>query len=77
MPTLNETLITEVINGDVEKVKELIKDGADVDAKNEAGFSALYLAFKHGHPRVAKCLYRRGVDFTTLLTDFKKEHGIP
>ena len=76
MPTLNENLITEIINGDLDEVKQLLKDGADVDAKDIAGFSAIYLAFKHGHRAVAKYLYRRGADFTVLLSDFAKDHNL-
>ena len=76
MPTLNENLITEIINGDLDEVKQLLKDGADVDAKDIAEFSAIYLAFKHGHRAVAKYLYRRGADFTVLLSDFAKDHNL-
>lgn len=76
MPTLDENLIAEVIKGDLEQVKHLIKDGANIDTKDIAEFSAIYLAFKHGHRAVAKYLYRRGADFTVLLSDFAKEHNL-
>lgn len=73
MPTLDEQLLAEIIGaGDEETIKQLIKDGADIDAKDGDGYSALYLAFLQGHRRIAKILFRKGADFTVLLADFKR-----
>ena len=45
-----------VMAGDAKKVAELIEQGADVNEKNEAGYSALQKAFENGYNDVVKLL---------------------
>jgi len=51
-----------VTQGDLETVKSLIADGADVNAKYGKRGTALYLAIKSGHTDVARLLIDKGAD---------------
>jgi ankyrin repeat protein len=51
-----------VTHGDVEGVRELITAGADVNARNRYGQTALMLAAHHGHLQVAEALVEAGAD---------------
>ena len=58
----NDELIEAAKNGDVEKVKQLIAQGADVSAKVEYGRIALILAAMEGHTKIVKLLIQAGAD---------------
>ena len=45
-----------------EKVKELINNGADIEAKNNNGYTSLMSASDRGHSEVVKLLIEKGVD---------------
>jgi ankyrin repeat protein len=45
-----------------EVVALLIQHGADVNAKTDSGFVALFWAARYGHDRVAKVLIEHGAD---------------
>lgn len=55
-------LINAVRTGDVKKVKELIKAGADVNAKDDRAGTALMLASQNGNNKLVELLIRAGAD---------------
>jgi ankyrin len=48
--------------GDVESIKKLLAGGADVNAKNKGGYTALHLAAKRGQAAAAKALLEAKAD---------------
>jgi len=46
--------------GDLEKVKQLLESGADVNAKNKYGWTALILASEEGHKEIVELLKSYG-----------------
>jgi ankyrin repeat protein len=60
--SLNEELLDASKKGDVEKVKKLLKEGADVNAKDRFGFTPLHYTALNGHFEVVKLLIERGAD---------------
>jgi len=57
-----ELLFRSVRRDDYFKVKRLIEEGADVNAQNNYGDTALMIASKRGHTEVAKLLIEEGAD---------------
>ena len=51
-----------VTHGDVEGVRELLAAGADVNARNQHGQTALMLAAHRGHLQVVEALVEAGAD---------------
>jgi cytohesin len=49
-------------SGDADKVKRLIKDGVDKEAKNEEGFTAIHLASQKGHGTIIESLLAAGAE---------------
>jgi hypothetical protein len=60
--SLNEELLDASKKGDVEKVKKLLKEGADVNAKDRFGFTPLHYTALNGHIEIVKLLIERGAD---------------
>lgn len=52
-------------DGDIEQVKSLISKGADINAKDEDGDTALHIAIDHGRQDVVKPLLDKGADINT------------
>jgi ankyrin repeat protein len=52
--------------GDKSLVKACLRMGADVNAQNFAGSSALHHCYGHGFPGLADYMRRRGADDTLL-----------
>ena len=50
------------IHGDLEGIRELLRDGADVNARNRHGQTALMLAAHRGHLKIADVLVEAGAD---------------
>jgi ankyrin repeat protein len=59
---MSRDLILASMKGDVEKVKSLLDSGADVNAKDQRGWSALLWAMRAGHQNVVKVLLDRGAE---------------
>ena len=55
-----EVFFQSVRSGDFAEVKRLIEEGADVNAQNNYGGTALMRASQEGHPEVAKLLIEAG-----------------
>ena len=67
---LNDRLIDAAKNEDIKNVRELLANGADVDAKDKNGETALHWAACDGRVDVAKILIEKGAD-----VDAKDNHG--
>ena len=50
----NSIFFTAIENGDISKVRELLKNGTDVSSTNAEGWSALHLAVKANKPAIVK-----------------------
>lgn len=69
-------------NGELEKVKKLISEQADLELKNEAGFTPLIAAAEEGHLLVVKYLIKNGANviaqnskgFTALHSAAENHH---
>ncbi|MCG2710706.1 MAG: ankyrin repeat domain-containing protein, partial [Thermodesulfovibrionales bacterium] len=55
-------LSTAAKRGDINAVKELLNQGADVNEKNDSGNTALMSAALEGHPEAVKFLIEKGAD---------------
>ncbi|MCY3547366.1 MAG: hypothetical protein F4Z31_13495 [Gemmatimonadetes bacterium] len=55
-----DALLDAARRGELEVVRELIRSGADVDAKRGDGMTALHLAAERGHDAVARALIAAG-----------------
>ena len=61
----NLAILEAAETGDLEKVKSLIESGADVNIKNNGGWSPLYMAAAGGHLDVVKLLIAKGANVNT------------
>jgi hypothetical protein len=68
---LNKQLFEAVRRGDVEEVRELLEKGADVNAKNNDGWTPLHDAAGHDHVDFARLLVENGADVNAKNNDGK------
>ncbi len=61
-PNKNAQLIQAAYDGDLQTVQTLLADGAEVNARNNRGVTALIMAAMEGHTEVAKFLLEKGAD---------------
>jgi len=67
---LNLKLGNAAFDGDLEKVQEYIKRGADINYQEPLyGTSALYLALKNNHKEIAKYLIEQGANVNIMTYD--------
>ena len=59
---LNNKLLSAAINGDIRKVKESIANGADVNAKDNDGETALHYAARREYIDVVKVLVENRIN---------------
>ena len=60
-----QTIVEAAENGTVEDVEYFIKQGSDVNAKNESGITPLWGAVRQNNLEIVKLLVENGADFIT------------
>ena len=66
---LNEKMIEAATNGKADEVNRLIDEGADPNAKNSGGLTALHRAVFYGHKDVVRVLLDRGANPNATQND--------
>jgi len=56
------TIHIAILGGDAEGVKEFLAGGADVNAKNQRGWTPLFTAAYYGHKEIVELLISKGAD---------------
>ena len=62
-------IITAAVNGNLEKLNELIKDGAYIDGRDFHNNTALMMAAFKGHTKCVEALIKAGADITAKDID--------
>jgi len=57
---MDAQLFMEASNGRIERVRQLLADGADIDSKNFEGRSPLHTACMHGYEAIVRLLLEKG-----------------
>lgn len=64
----NAQLIQAAENGNLPAVQTALTEGADVNAKDTDGVTALWIAAQEGHTEVVKLLLEKGADVNVRVT---------
>lgn len=56
-------------DGEDEKLKQLLEQGAEVSSKTEEGYTPLHVAVRHNNPATVDLLVSRGADIDALMPD--------
>ena len=78
----NYRLLEAAENGDLELVKALLKDGADINAKDGSGWTPIMRAIAANHDRMVALLIEKGADVNATsygwtpmtLAEFEERH---
>ncbi len=60
-------LHTTVVRGDIQAIEDLLAKGTDVNARDEDGYTALFIAALRGHKEVVELLLAKGADINARL----------
>jgi ankyrin repeat protein len=61
-PEADRALLEAAYDGNIEAVKQHLAAGADVNAKDEDGYTPLYAVAGRGHKEIAELLIAKGAD---------------
>ena len=61
----SQSLLQVAADGDIDQVKSLLSQGADVNTEDEKGQTALHLAVREGHVTMAELLLSKGAEVNT------------
>ena len=64
-PQAGQALVDAARAGDLEVVKRYLAAGADVNFRNQLGFTPLHVAAQEGHNRIAELLIAKGANLNT------------
>ena len=64
-----DDLIIAAIGGHTDRVKALLEQGVDVNAKDNDGYTALFFAALKGHTDTVKALLEQGADVNAKTND--------
>ena len=66
---INDELIDAARKGDINRIKKLLDKGADVNAKDKDGETALMAAALRGHTEIVQFLLNKGADVNAKRND--------
>jgi uncharacterized protein len=73
--SINKKLRDNADQGNLEGVVEALQRGADINAVNSVGVTALHMAAHRGHADIVQLLLKRGAD-ASIVTPRQKETAL-
>ena len=74
-PTVRLKAVSESLQAsDITEIRELIKEGADVDVRNKSGATSLFMASQEGHAEIVKLLLEAKADVNAKASVAGKEY---
>lgn len=68
-PETNEMLLQAAIDGDVEEVRRILREGAEIETRNTLGETALHLACRFNHKDIVLLLLKEGANIEARDND--------